>query len=149
MRAHLFALLAASLLAVPLAGCGGAPPPKEVKVTLTDFAVASSLTTFTTGTPYRFVVTNKGATTHELRIAPPMMGALPAAPAVPQQMRLALPMAAAHGGELLVIATIAPGATASGTYTFRVAAPAGHYELGCHIAGHYEAGMKLPIAVKK
>jgi len=45
-----------------LAACGGAAlatgKPVNVQVTLTDFKINSSLTTFTTGVPYHFVVTN-------------------------------------------------------------------------------------------
>src|SRR6266487_2609950 len=80
-------LLAVMLsLAVLLTACGGStasptanpsatsPAPMTVTVTLTDFKIASDLTQFKVkvGVPYHFVVVNKGATEHELMIAPPM-----------------------------------------------------------------------------
>src|SRR6266702_8499672 len=65
-------------LAALLLACGSstASPTNQsattVTVTLTDFKIESDLTQFRVGVPYRFVVTNKGATEHELMIAPPM-----------------------------------------------------------------------------
>jgi len=43
---------------------------------------------------------------------------------------------------------LTPGATKSFDYTFNETAPAGTLEFACHIPGHYEAGMNLPITVK-
>jgi len=43
---------------------------------------------------------------------------------------------------------LTPGVTQTLDYTFTEPAPAGSLELGCHIEGHYEAGMLLPITVK-
>ncbi len=81
-RVLLFAVMPS--LAVLLPACGGStasptanpsatrPAPMAVTVTLTDFKIASDLTQFKVGVPYHFVVVNKGATEHELMIAPPM-----------------------------------------------------------------------------
>jgi uncharacterized cupredoxin-like copper-binding protein len=33
-------------------------------------------------------------------------------------------------------------------YTFTKAYPAGTLEFACHLSGHYEAGMHLPITVQ-
>jgi len=41
-----------------------------------------------------------------------------------------------------------PGAIQTMDYTFTEPAPAGSLELDCHIEGHYEAGMVLPITVQ-
>ena len=41
-----------------------------------------------------------------------------------------------------------PGASYTLDYTFTESAPTGSLEFSCHIPGHYEAGMLLPITVK-
>src|SRR5260370_40788176 len=55
-------------------GTGGTA--QTVRVTLSDFKIESSQTTFVTGTPYHFVVTNssKSSTNHALMAKPPMSG---------------------------------------------------------------------------
>jgi uncharacterized cupredoxin-like copper-binding protein len=45
-------------------------------------------------------------------------------------------------------ANLQVGDTASFDLTFTEAASAGALEFACHTPGHYEANMKLPIAVK-
>ncbi len=140
-------LLAALVLAIFLgvaAGCGydtgtssaglsGAP---TVQVTLTDFAIRSSITTFQMGTTYHFVVTNAGHTDHEWMIAPPMMSDMPM-----EQM---------HQMALMHINMVHPSQTETMDYTFHQMpmTQQGNLEMACHFTGHYEAGMKLPIAVQ-
>jgi uncharacterized cupredoxin-like copper-binding protein len=110
-------------------GSGGSSQAVEVKVTLTDFKVESSLTTFSVGTPYHFVITNNGSVAHEILIMAP-------------------------GGDrsqaLLTVGEkdLQAGATKAVDYTFTTAAPDGKLEFACHISGHYEAGMHLPLVVK-
>ncbi len=41
------------------------------------------------------------------------------------------------------------GATGTLDLTFTEPAEAGKLEFACHVPGHYEAGMKLPITVVK
>lgn len=59
------------LLLVLLAACSGgggestATGSRQVQVTETDFKITSSVTTFTAGTSYHFVITNHGKTTKE------------------------------------------------------------------------------------
>lgn len=59
-----------------LTACGGtsSEKPNEVHVTLSDFKIQSSQTTFTEGTTYHFVVTNEGKTKHEFMIISPVSG---------------------------------------------------------------------------
>jgi len=70
--AGLLAML--SILVVVLAACGGtstAPSgSQEVQVTLSEYKITSSVTTFSPGTPYHFVVTNKGRIAHEFMMMP-------------------------------------------------------------------------------
>jgi uncharacterized cupredoxin-like copper-binding protein len=141
-------LLASSLILILLAvpACGApttapganAPSPTkqatEVKIILSDFAIRSSQTEFTTGVPYRFVVTNTGQTEHEF---------------------MATPSSVASGTEeeidaarLFEIEDVKPGQTKTGEYTFTQAAEAGTLEFSCHKPGHYEAGMRMSITVE-
>ncbi|HDH24606.1 MAG TPA: hypothetical protein ENH00_00225 [Actinobacteria bacterium] len=97
--------------------------------------ITSDLTTFKVGVPYRFEVTNEGAIAHEVMLVQPTdstdMEAID---------ELALGMVEAED--------LVPGATESFDYTFTKADLAGPLELACHVPGHYEAGMFLPITVE-
>ena len=132
------------VLAVLVTACGGttspttspsttSPAPKTVNVTLTDYKIASDLTQFSTGVPYHFVVVNKGATLHELMIAPPLTGTM----TVDDLDKL----------RLFEVSDIAAGETKTLDYTFKESAPLGKLEMACHVPGHYEAGMKLPVVI--
>lgn len=105
-------------------------------VTLTDFKVEPSQTGFVTGRRYRFIVTNRGAVNHEFMITPPMMGGMS--------------MEKMHEMALLEIEEdeLPPGTTKTIEYIFREPAAQGEFEISCHVEGHYEAGMHLPIVVK-
>lgn len=147
-RSTLQWVILVGLAAVVIAGCARqqqaaqAPPPAgegvtEVQVTLTDFAIEASQTTFTPGTRYRFVVTNKGGVAHEFMITPPMMGGMMSE----EQM---------HEMALLEIEEdeLPPGTTKTIEFTFSEAAPEGKLEFACHVEGHYEAGMHRGIIVQ-
>jgi uncharacterized cupredoxin-like copper-binding protein len=129
------------LVATVLVACGGGGAASgnatTVTVTLSDFKIDSSLTTFSTGVPYHFVVTNKGAVAHEFVIMPPEQGALGSETQLPSGA-----LAGIMGKDLT------PGATRTLDYTFTKAAPAGSLEFACHLPGHYEAGMHLSITVQ-
>ena len=139
LRKALFALIAAGLL---LTACGGGGQKKnEVKVTLTEFGIESSITEFQMGVPYHFVVTNAGQVNHEIMIMPPL---------TEDQMGMGMNMQEIDKMALVMIEEdkLTPGKTATMDYTFSEAAPAGTLEFACHTPGHYENGMKLPITVK-
>jgi uncharacterized cupredoxin-like copper-binding protein len=130
-------LIAAELL---LTACGG-QKATEVRITLMEFGTESSITDFTVGVPYHFVVTNEGAVNHEIMIMPPM---------TEDQMGMDMDMGQLDNTALAMISAdeLTPGATKSFDYAFTEPAPAGSLEFACHTLGHYEAGMKLPITVK-
>jgi uncharacterized cupredoxin-like copper-binding protein len=120
------------ILSTALAACGasgGGSKGTDVQITLTDFKVESSLTAFSVGVPYHFIITNKGSVAHELAIMAPT-GDMSTA--------------------LLTVAEkdLQAGASKTADFTFTKAAPDGTLEFACHITGHYEAGMHLPIVVK-
>jgi len=137
----IFIVLAA--VGLLLTACGGKPSagPTEVKITLTEFGIQSSLNEFEAGVPYRFVVTNAGAVEHEFMIMPPLTD---------DQMGMGMDMHELDEQALAMIpaSDLPAGASATLDFTFPEAAPAGTLEFACHVAGHYEANMKLPITVK-
>ncbi len=122
-----------------LAACGGGGAASgnatTVTVTLTDFKIDSSLTSFSVGVPYHFVVTNKGAITHEFEIMPPE----PSSISADQVQKDAL----------AGINPVPTGQTKTVDYTFTQAYASGALEFACHLAGHYDAGMHTPIVVNK
>jgi uncharacterized cupredoxin-like copper-binding protein len=139
------ATLAAVALLVALApGISGAAtraraPSNTVYVTETDFAIHASQTTFTAGVRYHFVVTNDSPDVHEFMVGPRMPAGMP--------MNQMDPMM------LGVIDTIAPRQTETLDLTFPAHSAtmrgmnATPLEFSCHVPGHYEAGMLLPITV--
>jgi uncharacterized cupredoxin-like copper-binding protein len=129
-------LIAASLVLAACGGSSGSNQPVDVKVTVSEFTITSSLTTFQQGVPYHFTVTNNGTVDHEVYIMPPTTDTL----TTDQVKQMAL---AGVGSDQLKV-----GATVSFDYTFTKAYPEGSLEFACHLPGHYEAGMHLPIVVK-
>ena len=128
-----------------LAACSGregnsaTPPANAVQVQIkeTDFAIDSSVKTFTPGTAYHFVITNNGATAHEFMIMPKSEGSMSG-----MSMGNMDQMALASAGN------INPGETKTLDYTFSSSAANSHPELVCYLPGHYEAGMKQSIDVE-
>jgi len=130
-----------------LTACGGsgddatstpqAANPVEVQVTLSEMTIDSSVDTFTTGVPYHFVVSNTGALPHEMMLIEPMeTGAM----SMTEMDQMALAVVEEDDLE--------PGATYEFDLTFTKDYPADTLEFACHIAGHYEAGMRMPVTVK-
>jgi len=137
-KKYVVALTVALLL---LTACGAQGNSNEVKITLTDFGMESSRTSFEVGVPYHFVITNEGAINHEMMIM---------APLTEDQMMMDMDMEEMDAMALAMIEEdeLTPGATMTLDYTFTEPAPDGTLEFACHVEGHYVAGMKLPITVK-
>ena len=110
-----------------------APGSVEVKVTLVEFRVHSSMTVFHANTHYYFVVSNQGHDTHEFMIMPSKPDGSP------------LPSDEQFKGMLIELEPILPGETWKTNFTFKTA---GRYEIACQMGRHYQAGMRLPIAVE-
>jgi uncharacterized cupredoxin-like copper-binding protein len=124
-----------------LAGCAAPTPtepvePERVEITLTEFGVEASITEFEVGQPYEFVITNEGAINHEFRIMP-VSGAQ------------AGHNEEGHSSTLVVVEEeeLEVGETITVEYTFTNDALHSDLEIACHIEGHYEAGMNLPISI--
>lgn len=125
----IIAILAVALLVGACGSAGGqsSSSPTEVQITLSEFKIDAPQTTFTTGTSYHFVIKNEGTISHDWAIMP--RGETDASRALVQVDEEQLP----------------PGATVTREFTF---AQAGDFEFACHVPGHYEAGMLLPITVQ-
>jgi uncharacterized cupredoxin-like copper-binding protein len=111
-----------------------------VNVTLRDFNIAASQTTFTVGTRYHFVVQNAGANSHELMLMPPVNDAMGMGSTMGNLDKLALFM--------IPMEQLPPGATQTYDYTFTQAEAAEKLEFACHVEDHYQMGMHLPIMVR-
>ncbi len=108
----------------------------KVYITLEEYHVISSLTTFQAGTPYYFVVTNRGHDYHEFMIMP---SAPDGSPLSPQ---------AQYKGMMLELEPILPGTTWTHNFTFPTS-DVGHFEMACQMGHHYQFGMRLPILVTR
>jgi uncharacterized cupredoxin-like copper-binding protein len=125
----IIAMLAVALVVGACGTTGGQSSgnPTEVQLTLSEFKIESPQTTFTTGTPYRFVIKNEGTVPHNWSIMP--RGETDESQALIKVGEDQLP----------------PGATVTQEFTFT---QTGDFEFACHLPGHYEAGMLLPITVQ-
>ena len=109
-----------------------APGSIEVKVSLVEFRIHSSVTVFHAKTHYYFVVSNVGHDIHEFMIMPDKPDGSP------------LPPDEQYKGMLIELEPILPGSTWTTNFTFQTA---GRYEIACQMGRHYLAGMRLPITV--
>jgi uncharacterized cupredoxin-like copper-binding protein len=130
----------AALVAVAslVAACAGsaAPPQTRIEVTLTDsMRIQPDPITVPAGVPITFVVTNTGQIDHEF-----MLG--DEAAQADHEREMLEPGAMAHDHSYAI--AVKPGQTKDLVYTFE--AP-GQLLAGCHIPGHYPAGMKATVTV--
>jgi len=103
------------------------PSSVEVQVTVSEYSFKSSLTTFSAGTVYHFKITDAGTMAHDWMI---------------------MPAGETDESKALVKiedSDLKPGVTLTRDFTF---SQAGEFEFACHVEGHYEKGMKLPISVR-
>lgn len=149
MKYHfVFGFFLVTLLLV-LAACGSSPTTsgsqqgqttpsgsQTVQVTLSDNNVTSSLTTFTAGMPYHFVVTNTGQVAHQFVMIPMGMGM--------EHMSVDKMQHAA----LYMYDSVAPGESRMFDYTFAQSAAGQSLQFACGTQGHYAAGMQLPFMVQ-
>lgn len=137
MRRLIASLIVGSLLVV-LSACAPQPPePIDVQLTLTDFGIESSLTTFDVGQPYHVVISNQGGLNHELMIMEPLMGGMEMSMEEMDEMALAM----------VEEDDMPPGSTQTLDITFSEEDAASDLEFACHVSGHYEQGMNLPITI--
>lgn len=115
---------------------GSAPGSQQVRVTLSDNKITSSLTTFTIGKPYHFVVTNTGNVAHQFVMVPMGMGL----------GRMSADEM--HRAALFMYESVAPGETRTFNYTFSPSTAGQRFKFACGTQGHYGgAEMQLPFIV--
>ena len=107
-----------------------------VHVTLIEFKIMSSVTTFRVGVPYHFIVSNHGIEVHEFMVTLDHPDGTP------------YPSSEQDAHAIIHIEVVNPGTTIMVNYTFGVSA-APRYEMACQMRGHYAAGMRLPIIVTR
>jgi uncharacterized cupredoxin-like copper-binding protein len=114
-------------------------PPNTVYVTETDYHIVSTRTSFQAGVRYHFVVTNASPDVHEFMIGP--------------QMPIGMSMQDMDKMSMGMIESIAPNQTKTLNVIFpqmpmsMSGMDMQHLEFSCHLPGHYEAGMLLPITM--
>ena len=115
---------------------GSAPGSQEVLVTRSDNKITSSLTTFTTGKPYHFVVTNTGNVAHQFVMVPMGMG-------LGRMSTVEM-----HRVALFMFESVAPGETRTFNYTFPSSTAGQRFKFACGTQGHYGGvEMQLPFIV--
>ena len=139
---HVFGLLAAlSVLLVVLAACGSSTTTpsgsQQVQVTLTGTTITSSMTTYSPGMAYHFVVTNNGQDAQEFAMVPMGMD-------MEHMSTNALRSNALH-----MIDTIAPGMTATFDYTFASSMMGHNFEFSCLSSGQNTGWMRLPFMISQ
>jgi uncharacterized cupredoxin-like copper-binding protein len=105
---------------------GSAGGTTTVQVTANNYKFQSSTTSFKENQPYQFEVRNTDTVAHEFLI-------MPRGETDPSKKLAGV-----------LESDLQPGKTATVSYMFTTP---GNYEFACHIPGHYEAGMVLPITV--
>jgi uncharacterized cupredoxin-like copper-binding protein len=142
LYAHFTLISMFALLLLLLAACGKSSirivhtSPRQALISESDFHISSSVTMFTPGVPYHFVVQNKGHVEHELMLMPANM-----------DMTNGMAMHRMDQMALLEVAHLAPGQTKTLDYTFPDSTIGEHLQLACHYPGHYQAGMSLNVMV--
>lgn len=113
---------------------------RQIEISLTEFGIESSTSSFEVGQKYTFVITNEGALPHEFSISEPV-GDMGRAGHEMGEANHDMSMALLHIGE----DELAPGSTMTIEFTFTKAAD--NLEFACHLPGHYEAGMFTAISI--
>jgi uncharacterized cupredoxin-like copper-binding protein len=133
-----------ALFVMVLSACGGtrgsstSSGSQQVQVNETDFKIASSVTIFTPGRSYHFIVTNNGHTVHEFMIMPSTMGSM-SGTSMEDMDKMALAK----------LNNIAAGQIKTLDYTFPSSTAGSHPQFACYYPGYYAAGMKLDVSVNQ
>jgi uncharacterized cupredoxin-like copper-binding protein len=106
----------------------------EVHVTLVEYKIVATVTTFRVGVPYHFVVSNRGTMVHEFMVT------------LDHPDGTSYPSSEQDAHAIIHIEVVNPGTTINLNYTFAPSS-GGRYEMACQMRGHYAAGMHLPLIV--
>ncbi|MDQ7820875.1 MAG: cupredoxin domain-containing protein [Armatimonadota bacterium] len=145
---------AAVAMGVALGPAAAAPKQQKVTVTLTEFKFTPATVTLQAGVPAVVTLVNKGTVEHEF-----MVYGRPAQ-AVDDwdeyamantyfqglgEVEVEFAKQGAVAGTNLFEVEVQPNRTATVVFT---PTKKGTFEIGCHVEGHYEAGMKGTLVVK-
>lgn len=122
------------IVSTPVPEQAAAPGAVKVYITLIEFRIISSVRVFHTGTPYYFIVTNRGHSVHEFMIMRDNPDGTPVS------------FDEDSSTMFIHIEQVFPGTTLRMNFTFTPSL-IGKSEIACLMRGHYAAGMKLPIVV--
>ena len=149
-RVFLVLLLVAGLSLAATA----APKAQKVTLTMTDFKFTPNKVTVTAGTPVEITLVNKGKVEHEFMVYP----APKSKPGdwdeylIPNtyfqkmgEVEVEFEGQGAVAGSSIFEAEVKAGKRATVHFTPN---RKGTFEIGCHVEGHYEAGMKGTLTVK-
>jgi uncharacterized cupredoxin-like copper-binding protein len=124
------------------AACGGGGEQKadrSVAVTMRDLAFEPDRLEVKAGETVEFAFTNAGSQEHEAVIGDEMLQES-------QEGGGSDSHASGHHGSMKVARVVlSPGRSSKLTYTFD---KPGEILIGCHVPGHWKAGMKLAVAVQ-
>ena len=138
---------AVALVAIVAAGCADKNSARtaagtattQVEITMTDNAYSPTAVTVPKGEKVVFKFTNSGSVEHEA-----IIGDTSVQDDHAQEMMDGHSMSGMGGDASDRTVTVKPGKTAEVTTTFDAA---GTLIIGCHVPGHYEAGMKAMLKV--
>ncbi len=151
-RTALVVGVVAVLLAVGPAA--GAPKAQKVTVVLNEMSFTPARVTVTAGTPVQLTLVNRGKQKHEFMVYTPPRTALAGDELEEwakensyfKGLEVTVETAGVEiGAEALMEVEVGPGRSAELTFTPR---RTGTFEMGCHLEGHYEAGMKGTFVVR-
>jgi len=139
--------LVLALVAVVAAACGGdqgtstasGSGTHTVTVEMADIRFSPAAVSVIRGERVRFIFHNTGRVAHDAFI-----GDAEAQAEHEKEMNAGGSMGGMHHGAGSDAITVEPGKTGELTHTF---ATPGTFEIGCHQAGHYGAGMKVAVTV--
>jgi uncharacterized cupredoxin-like copper-binding protein len=149
-------LLAVAVLVVILSfsTATGAGKEQKVSITMTDFKFAPSRITLQAGVPAEIVLRNKGKVEHEFMVYTVPKGKVSNWDeyVMPNtyfqdmgEVEGEFPGLGAVAGTRIFEVEVKPGRSAELKFT---PTRKGTFEIGCHVEGHYEAGMKGVLVVK-
>ncbi len=147
-------LVAALAIMMTVGGTAGAVKREKVTITMTDFKFTPATVTLKSGVPTEIVLVNKGKVEHEFLVYDPPTGKVSEWDdwAIPHtyfkdmgEVEGEFPGIGAVAGTSVFEVEVKPGKIAELKFT---PARKGTFEIGCHVQGHYEAGMKAALVVK-
>ncbi len=126
-------------LAAACGSGGGGKADRSVAVTMRDLAFEPDRLEVKAGETVEFAFTNAGAQEHEAVIGDEMLQ-------MSQEEGGSDSHASGHhGSEKVARVVLSPGRSGKLTYTFD---KPGEILIGCHVPGHWKAGMKLAVDVQ-